>query len=35
MLSYIDVYHMVMIVVLVITPFGLFLRQGTAKGPHG
>ncbi|MBO0749615.1 MAG: EmrB/QacA family drug resistance transporter, partial [Porphyrobacter sp.] len=35
MLSYIDVFHWMMIVVLVITPLGLFIRQGTSRGPHG
>ncbi len=34
-LSYIDVFHVFMIFVLVITPLGLFVRQGKAGGPHG
>ena len=32
MLSYIDVFHTMMIFVLVITPFGLLLRQGKSSG---
>ena len=35
MMSYLDVFHWMMIVVLVITPLGLFIRQGTGKGAHG
>jgi DHA2 family multidrug resistance protein len=35
MLSYIDVYKVIMIIILIITPFGLFLRQGSGKGAHG
>ena len=35
MLSYLDVFHWMMIVVIVITPLGLFIRQGTGKGGHG
>jgi DHA2 family multidrug resistance protein len=35
MLAYIDVYHATMIFVLIIMPFGLFLRQGTSKKPAG
>jgi len=34
MLSYIDVFHVVMVFVLIITPFGLMLRQGSG-GAHG
>ncbi len=32
MLSYIDVFHAIMIFILIITPFGLFLRQGKGRG---
>lgn len=35
MMSYIDVFHVMMIVVLVIAPLGLLLRQGKARGAHG
>ena len=35
MLAYVDVYRGFMIFVLIITPFGLFLRQGSGKGAHG
>jgi DHA2 family multidrug resistance protein len=31
MLSYVDVYYVLMIFVVIIMPFGLFLRQGTGK----
>ena len=34
-LAYNDVFHVFMIFVLVITPLGLFVRQGKAGGPHG
>jgi DHA2 family multidrug resistance protein len=34
-LSYNDVFHVFMIFVLVITPLGLFVRQGKAAGAHG
>ena len=35
MLSYLDVFYALMIMVLIITPFGLFLRQGTSKDRQG
>jgi DHA2 family multidrug resistance protein len=34
-LSYVDVFHTFMIVVLIVTPFGLFVRQGKAAEAHG
>jgi DHA2 family multidrug resistance protein len=34
-LAYNDVFHVFMIFVLVITPLGLFVRQGKAAGAHG
>ena len=34
-LSYIDVFHALMVFVLCVTPLAIFLRQGTAKGAHG
>jgi DHA2 family multidrug resistance protein len=34
-LSYNDVFHVFMIFVLIITPLGLFVRQGKAAGAHG
>ena len=35
MLSFIDVFHTFMVIVLIITPLGLLLRQGKAQGAHG
>ncbi|WP_156680141.1 DHA2 family efflux MFS transporter permease subunit [Sphingomonas profundi] len=35
MLAYVDVYFGFMIFVLVIAPFGLFIRQGRGGGAHG
>ncbi len=35
MLSYIDVFHATMIFVLIVLPFGLFLRQGSGGGEGG
>jgi DHA2 family multidrug resistance protein len=35
MLSYIDVFQTIMIIILIITPLGLFLKQGKAEGAHG
>ncbi len=34
-LSYVDVFHTFMIFVLLVTPFGLFVRQGKSAGGHG